>query len=165
MPTLDVVTQIKAPQEVCYTLALSVDLHTLSTKNTQEEIVGGVRTGELQLGDEVTFRARHFGVWQTLTSQITEANPPNYFCDEMRRGAFKSMRHEHHFSADGTVTSMRDVFIFESPFGLLGKIFNALVLEKYMRQFLVERGAIIKQYAENGEWRSVLSKQVLVAYR
>jgi ligand-binding SRPBCC domain-containing protein len=115
-----------------------------------------VRSGLLQLGDEVTFRARHFGIWQMLTSKITAYEPPGYFCDEMQRGAFKAMRHAHYFELDGTTTVMRDVFEFTSPLGVLGKIADALVLSAYLRRFLEQRGAVVQHYAETDAWQTVL---------
>jgi hypothetical protein len=36
-----------------------MDWHTISARQPQEESIGGVRRGMLQLGDSVTFRARH----------------------------------------------------------------------------------------------------------
>jgi len=156
MVIIEVITRIAAPQARCFYLALSVDLHAVSARQTQEQIVGGVRSGLLQLGDEVTFRARHFGIWQTLTSKITAYEAPDYFCDEMQRGAFKTMRHEHHLEAQGEVTIMRDVFEFTSPLGFLGKIADALVLSNYLRRFLEQRGAVVKHYAETDAWQTVL---------
>jgi len=156
MPTIEVLTRIAAPPARCFYLALSVDLHAVSTRQTGEQVVGGVRHGLLSLGDAVTFRARHFGVWQTLTSQITEYQAPAYFCDEMQQGAFKAMRHEHYFEFDGTGTSMRDVFAFTSPLGVLGQLADALVLTSYLRRFLVQRGAVLKRYAETEAWQAVL---------
>jgi hypothetical protein len=37
---------------------------------------------------------------------------------------------------------------FEAPSGLLGKLFNAVVLTNYMTRFLEERNAAIKKAAE-----------------
>ncbi|OWP64069.1 cell division protein [Hymenobacter amundsenii] len=157
MPTLEILTHINAPPERCFRWALSVDLHAISTRQTGETIVAGVRSGVLQLGDSVTFRARHFGVWQTLTSQITALDAPRYFCDEMQRGAFQYMRHEHYFEAqESGGTLMRDVFEFASPLGWLGRLVDALVLGRYLRAFLEERGRVVKEYAETEAWRTVL---------
>lgn len=156
MPTIGVITRINAPQQRCFQLALSVDLHAISASQTHESLIGDIRKGVLQLGDSVTFRAQHFGVWQTLTSKVTELEAPVYFCDEMQRGAFKRMRHEHHFEAHGSGTLMRDVFDFASPLGWLGSIVDALVLKRYLRKFLVERGRVVKQYAETKAWQEVL---------
>jgi ligand-binding SRPBCC domain-containing protein len=156
MPIIEVLTRIDAPPARCFHLALSVDLHAVSARQTQEQVVGGVRSGLLRLGDEVTFRARHFGLWQTLTSKITEYEPPGYFCDEMQRGAFKTMRHAHYFEPEGSATVMRDVFEFTSPLGFLGKIADVLVLSAYLRRFLEQRGAVVKYYAETDAWQMVL---------
>jgi ligand-binding SRPBCC domain-containing protein len=68
-----------------------------STAQTGEKAVAGVTSGVTKHGDYVTWRARHFGIWQELSSRITEYTYPTYFCDEMISGAFKSFRHEHHF--------------------------------------------------------------------
>ena len=156
MSKIEVLTRIAAPQARCFYLALSVDLHAVSAQQTQEQIVGGVRSGILQLGNEVTFRARHFGIWQILTSKIIDYREPEYFCDEMQRGAFKTMRHAHYFEAEGETTVMRDVFEFSSPLGFLGKIVDALVLSDYLRHFLVQRGTVVKRYAETDAWQTVL---------
>jgi ligand-binding SRPBCC domain-containing protein len=156
MPEVEVITRINAPQARCFYLALSVDLHAVSAQQTQEQVVGGVRSGLLHLGDEVTFRARHFGIWQTLTSKITAYQASGYFCDEMQRGAFKTMRHEHYFEPEGASTIMRDVFEFTSPLGFLGKIADVLVLSAYLRRFLEQRGAVVKHYAETDAWQTVL---------
>jgi ligand-binding SRPBCC domain-containing protein len=103
----------------------------------------------MKLGDSVTWKAKHFGIWQTLTTKITFAKPYSCFVDEMTRGAFKSMRHEHHFDKTIDGTLMRDVFCFESPLGPVGKLFNQLILENYMKVFLADRNQIIKKVAES----------------
>lgn len=156
MPSIEVFTRIEAPPARCFYLALSVDLHAVSARQTQEQIIGGVHSGLLQLGDEVTFRARYFGIWQTLTSKITAYEAPGYFCDEMQQGAFKAMRHAHYFEPAGAITVMRDVFEFTSPLGFLGKIADMVVLTAYLRRFLAQRGAVIKAYAETNAWQTVL---------
>ncbi len=156
MPVIKVNTPIAAPPARCFYLALSVDLHAESARQTREQIIGGVRNGLLQLGDEVTFRARHSGVWQTLTSKITAYQAPTYFCDEMQRGVFKVMRHAHYFELVGAGTVMRDIFEFASPLGFLGKIADALVLSAYLRRFLEQRAAVLKHCAETDAWQAVL---------
>ncbi len=142
-------THIKASSEVCYELSLNVDLHQESTSKTGEHIVGGVRNGIMKLGDSVTWKAKHFGIWQALTTKITEAKPYTLFVDEMTKGAFTSMKHEHHFIGNEGVTIMKDIFTFKSPLGILGKIFNELILENYMKGFLIERNLLIKEIAES----------------
>ena len=148
MARIELSTHIDAPIERCFDLARSIDLHMASTKQTGERAIGGRTSGLIALGETVTWRARHFGLWQTLTSKIVEFDYPNSFTDVMVTGAFKSFRHEHHFRAIQGQTAMTDVFVFESPYGVLGRMVNALFLERYMTKLLEERNRVIKETAE-----------------
>ena len=152
MPTIILQIKIKATAEICYKLSLSVDLHQLSTSKTGEHIVDGVKFGVMKLGDSVTWKAKHFGIWQKLSTKITNAEPYTFFTDEMIKGAFKSMKHEHYYKENGDYTMMKDVFVFSSPFGILGKVFNYLILTNYMKKLLIERNFTIKEIAESGRW-------------
>jgi len=157
MPEINIQTYIKAPIQICFDLSRSIDLHQISTHKTGETAIAGKTSGLIELHETVTWRAKHFGIWQKLTSKITGFNYPYFFEDQMVSGAFKSFRHEHHFiPVDGAATLMQDKFIFESPLGLLGILANKLFLTKYMFKLLAERNAIIKDYAESGKWKLIL---------
>lgn len=132
-----------------FDLARNIDLHQKSTSRTREEAIGGVTSGLIGAGQTVTWRARHFGVWQELTVQITDFDPPHHFADVMVKGAFHKMEHHHYFEAIPSGTRMRDVFTFESPFGFWGRLADWLFLTGYMRKFLVERNAVLKSEAES----------------
>jgi ligand-binding SRPBCC domain-containing protein len=149
MPTIILHTLIKASQEICFDLSRSVELHLLSTVKTGERVVEGKTSGLMGKNDEITWRARHFGVWQNLTSRITEFEFPNRFVSEMQKGAFRKLHHQHLFRKEGRLTEMTDIFEFEAPFGIIGKVFCYLCLTKYMRKFLEERNSIIKEKAEH----------------
>ena len=148
MPKIELLTHINAPIQKVFDLSRSIDLHIESTKQTGERAIAGRTRGLIELGETVTWRAKHFGIRQNLTSKITEFNYPTYFVDEMVSGAFKSFRHEHHFSQVDGHTVMKDVFVFKSPLGVLGKLANLLVLKRYMTNLLTTRNHIIKQVAE-----------------
>jgi ligand-binding SRPBCC domain-containing protein len=152
MATIELLTEIQAPIERCFDLSRSIDLHLVSTKHTGEQAIAGTTKGLISLNETVTWRANHFGIWQTLTSKVTEFDRPNYFVDEMVSGAFKSFRHEHHFSVNDNGTLMKDVFNFESPMGVLGKLFNRLILTRYMTHLLKHRNEVIKKVAESDKW-------------
>ena len=156
MPLIQIITVINAPIERCFDLSRSIDLHMVSTKHTNERAIAGRTTGLIELNETVTWRAKHLGVWQNLSSLITEFTAPYLFVDEMVAGAFKSFRHEHHFKSQGEVTIMTDLFNFKSPFGFIGEIFNAVFLTAYMRRLLEKRNAVIKEYAESEKWKAVL---------
>ena len=153
MPTIELNTPINAPVKRCFDLARSIDLHLISTKHTGEQAIAGRTSGLIELGETVTWRAKHFFIWQSLTTKITAFNSPHFFADEMVSGAFKSFRHEHYFFEAESGTIMRDVFVFESPYGLLGKFFNWIVLTAYMESLLTQRNEVIKQVAESEKWQ------------
>jgi ligand-binding SRPBCC domain-containing protein len=156
MPAIQLETLIAAPVERVFDLARSIDLHTASTSRTRERAVAGVTSGLIGLGDEVTWRARHLGVWQSLTVRITAFERPTYFADTMLRGAFRRMDHQHHFESTAAGATMRDVFTYESPLGLLGRLADILFLARYLRKFLIERNRVIKATAESDAWRQYL---------
>jgi len=149
MAKIELITIINAPAEVVFDLSRSIDLHLESTKQTGEKAIAGKTSGLIGLGETVTWRAKHFGIWQNLTSKITEFNRPDFFADEMVSGAFKSFRHEHYFIKENGQTLMKDIFSFESPGGILGRLFNWLILKRYMTDLLSERNRVIKAHAEN----------------
>ncbi|WP_198936743.1 SRPBCC family protein [Domibacillus epiphyticus] len=76
-------------------------MHTKTTSNTKETVVGGVTEGLLEQGDYVTWEAIHFGVKQRVTAKITEMDPPYTFTDVMVKGAFHSFIHIHEFIENG----------------------------------------------------------------
>ena len=115
---------------------------------TGEKIVACPPGGLLELNDEVTFEAKHFGIRQRLTSKIVEFDPPHSFTDQMVSGAFKSVRHEHKFRIEGESTRMTDVFEFEAPFGPLGWLAEVLFLRSYMRRLIFSRSEQLKAMAE-----------------
>jgi ligand-binding SRPBCC domain-containing protein len=160
MVELKEITTIFAPIERCFDLARSVEVHLAGNVHFGESAVavGGVTSGLVDLGQRVTWRAKHFGVWQNLTSEITRMERPAYFRDEMIEGAFTLMEHDHYFSsksADETV--MTDVFRFAAPLPILGKIAEIVVLRRYMTNLLRERNDAIKRIAESPEWRRYLA--------
>ena len=156
MPKIHLQTFIKAKKELVFDLSRSIDLHLLSTKKTNEKAIAGKTSGLMELNDTVTWRAKHLGVYQNLTSIITALDKPNYFVDEMVKGAFKSFKHRHYFEDLNNGTLMIDIFEYRSPLGFLGKLANKLFLKKHMTSFLIERNNVIKESAESEKWKEIL---------
>ena len=156
MPVIELATSIAAPVDRVFDLARSIDLHTHSAAGTGERAVAGVTAGLIGLGQEVTWRARHCGIWQSLTVRVTAFERPTYFADTMLRGVFRRMEHHHYFEQSASGTTMRDVFSFQSPLGILGRTADFIFLTRYLRSFLVERHRAIKAAAESDDWNQYL---------
>ena len=157
MPLIRLFTEINAPIERVFDLARSIDVHKNSTKHTNETAIAGKTSGLIELHDTVTWRAKHLGFYQTLTSKITQYNRPFSFEDCMLEGIFAGFQHQHIFEKiDDNKTMMKDDFNYTSPFGIIGKVADILFLENYMRNLLIKRNQVIKEIAEGEDWREVL---------
>jgi len=159
MPKIELETKIKSTLDICFDLSLSIDLHQISTAKTKERAIARTISGLIQLHETVTWQAIHFGIQQKLTSKITAFERPYFFKDEQVKGAFKSFAHEHRFELEGEYVTMKDSFVYASPYGILGKIFNSLILTNYLRRFLIERNQVIKNYAESNPWKILLQEK------
>ena len=149
MPLIEIKTEINSEMKTYFDLARNITLHQECLEGYQEKAVAGRTSGLIELGEWVTWEAKHFGIVQHLTSKITEFDAPNYFVDEMVLGVFKSFRHEHLFHESENKTIMTDKFFFESPLGILGKLANALFLKRYMTKLIRKRGRFLKEKAES----------------
>ena len=156
MSVIDLSTIIKAPVQRCFDLARSIDMHVLSVDITKERAIAGITSGLINKGETVTWEAIHFGIKQRMTVEITEMNEPYFFSDRMLKGAFRSMYHEHYFSEQDEYTIMKDHFSYETPYGFAGRLFDVLILKKYMTRFLTMRNRAIKNVAETDAWKAVL---------
>lgn len=156
MPKIKLKTIIHADIEICFDLARSIDLHSISTAKTNEKAVDGKMKGLIELNEFVTWEATHFGVRQKLTSKITAYVRPFHFRDEQQKGIFKRIYHDHYFQKLENGVLMTDEFTYEAPFGILGKLVEKLVLTKYLTKFLKERNQMIKEYAESDLHKTIL---------
>lgn len=153
MPTIHIETLIKAPIERVFDLSRSIDLHQLSTHQTNEKAIAGRLSGLIELHETVTWRARHFGIYQKLSVAITAFDRPYRFEDKMLKGAFESMEHTHLFEQQAEGTNMIDIFTFKAPLGILGWVAEKLFLTTYMAAFLKKRNETIRSVAEGEQWK------------
>jgi ligand-binding SRPBCC domain-containing protein len=148
MPVITILTTVRATPERCFDASRDLDLHLESMGHTGERAVAGKTSGLIELGEQVTWEARHFGIRQRFTSRITAYDRPRYFQDSMIKGAFHSFVHDHYFEPcpDGTV--MRDVLTFHSPLGPLGALVDRFVMSRYLRNLLTKRNETLKAILE-----------------
>lgn len=145
---IEIETEINADINQCFDLARDIDMHKLSTAQTNEKAIAGRTSGLCELGDSITWEARHFGIRQQLSVEITKFDKPFFFEDKMIKGAFKAMKHEHYFKVSNGKTIMQDKFQYEVPYGIIGQIFDKFILKKYLTTFLLTRNEMIKKIAE-----------------
>ena len=120
-----------------------------SMRQTNEKAIGGTVIGQIKLGESVEWRARHFGIYFTMTSRIAELQRPLHFMDEMVKGPFKYLRHQHVFKKTQDGTLMTDLFYFRSPLGIFGYLADKIILERYLKNLLAKRNETIRITAES----------------
>ncbi|PZU39344.1 MAG: cyclase [Microbacterium sp.] len=131
------VTRTTASVEQLFELSLSIDEHMSSMDRSRERAIAGVTGGSIGLGETVTWRARHFGIWFTMTSKITHLERPGCFVDEQVRGPFRLFRHEHRFALEDGKTVMVDTLTIASP--ILGRLAERAILVPYLRRLIRRR--------------------------
>lgn len=141
------VTVVPAPIDRVFDLALNVETHVRSMAASRERAIAGVTSGQLGLGDEVTWLAWHFGAPWRMTSRITALQRPTWFVDEQVRGPFRSFRHEHRFSTEGAATVMRDLVRFTAPGGIAGRLAERCLLDTYLHRLIEQRNDTLKTLA------------------
>jgi ligand-binding SRPBCC domain-containing protein len=146
---IEIVTVIDAASATVFDLELDVDVHADSMAGSGETAATAHGRRRLGPGDEVTFRARHFGLTWRMTSRITAYERPARFVDEQIRGPFREMRHEHRFEdlGDGR-TRMIDRMTIRAPGGRPGAVVARLLLAPYLKRLLIRRACHIKRLAE-----------------
>lgn len=148
MTIIKLATKINAPIQVVFDLNRNIDIHKMSTSKSNETAIAGVTTGLINQGETVTWRGKHFGIYLTHKSVISELAFPNFFVDEMVEGRFKKFRHQHHFVQEKHNTVMTDTIEYETPFGIFGSLFDKIILKNYLTRFIKERNDFIKKVAE-----------------
>jgi ligand-binding SRPBCC domain-containing protein len=149
MTTINLTTKIKAPIQTVFDVSRNIDIHQQSASKSKESAIAGITSGLINLNETVTWRGKHFGFYLTHKSRITAMTFFSYFVDEMEEGKFKSFKHEHYFEETNDVIIMTDNLQYETPFGIIGKLFDVLFLKKHLTQFLLERNRTLKKVSEN----------------
>ena len=137
--TFMLVTETPYPVEALFDVSLDIDAHMASMAASGERAVAGVTSGRIGLAETVTWRARHFGVWFTMTSKITALERPTSFVDQQVRGPFRMFVHEHTFEALGDGSRMTDRITVGSP--VLGRLAERAILVPYLRRLIRKRNA------------------------
>ena len=132
MAHIELRNEIDASIDVFFDLARSIDAHLDSMANSREQATSGVTSGLVGLGEQVTWKATHFRVPLKMTSKVTEMASPDRFVDEHVKGPFRRFRHEHRFESIGDGALMIDLVDFASPFGLIGRVVDQIVLQRCM---------------------------------
>jgi ligand-binding SRPBCC domain-containing protein len=148
MTTIKITTNYYAPIEKVFDTNRNIDIHQQSASKTKEVAIAGITSGLINKNETVTWKGKHFGVYLTHQSLISEMDFPTYFVDEQLKGKFKSFKHQHFFEQKENYVEVTDVLEYETPFGIFGQLFDKLLLKKHLTNFIIHRNAVLKNLSE-----------------
>ena len=148
MTRIHLITIIEAPIEKVFDLSRDIDVHVQSAASSHEKAIAGIVSGTIGMNETVTWRGKHFGCYLQHKSRITKMDIPNNFTDEMEEGKFKFFRHQHFFTTENGKTIMTDNLEYDTPFGIFGYLFDAVLLKKHLTKFLLVRNETLKNLSE-----------------
>jgi ligand-binding SRPBCC domain-containing protein len=96
-------------------------------------------------GTRIDYRLSLWGVpvrWRTL---ITEFEPDVRFVDVQEKGPYAHWHHLHEFEAEDGGTRMRDRVTYRLPFGPLGTLAHALLVERQLCTIFDYRARVIPE--------------------
>lgn len=146
--SFECVTRSTMSRGELFDISLSIDAHKESMAHSKETAIAGVTSGLIGLGEEVTWRAWHFGIPLRMTTRITHLEEPSSFVDEQVKGPFRYFRHVHDFREDPAGTTMTDRIEFAAPFGPVGRVVEKLILTRYLKKLIESRNEFLVSGAQ-----------------
>ena len=103
----------------------------------------------LEVGTVVELRVKVGPLWQTMVAEHVVYEPGVRFVDELRRGPFKSWRHEHLVTCNGDGTStLTDDITYELPLGVIGRAFGGFVARRNLERLFAYRHDVTRRVCE-----------------
>lgn len=151
MPVLEFPCELDASIEDVWAFHDAIEtLFLLTPPHTKVRLDG--EPEPMRVGVVYRLRMRRWGIiplaWD---AKIVAYDPPNGFADEQipGKGPFKSWKHEHLLKAiSHTKTLLTDRVTYEPPFGILGKIADAVFIRRDLEAMFAHRHAVTKRETE-----------------
>lgn len=102
------------------------------------------------LGYEVVLKVRQFGLFtMRWRVRITEYESPTLMSDEQVSGPFAYWKQTRRLREVDGGTELTDIVEYRAPFGVLGRIANALVIRRQVLEMFTYRQQMTKQILES----------------
>ena len=104
------------------------------------------RDQKMYPGILISYKVAPFlGIKIDWLTEITHIKEYEYFVDEQRFGPFAFWHHQHHFAPHPYGVRMTDLLSYGMPLGSIGKIANALFVEKKVMEIFTSRKEKIRE--------------------
>lgn len=123
-----------------------LNLNELTPDDMSFEILTDLRGMKMYPGMIINYRIRPvMNIPFRWTTEITHCEEGRFFVDEQRFGPYAFWHHQHWFKpADGGV-EMTDIVHYGLPFGFIGRIANAVFVQKKLEHIFDYREEKVKQ--------------------
>ena len=82
----------------------------------------------------ITYKVKPLlGIPMLWVTEITHVRDQVFFVDEQRLGPYRIWHHQHHFKAVKGGVEMTDIVDYRLPFGLLGVLFQKIMVGKMLK--------------------------------
>jgi hypothetical protein len=103
---------------------------------------------------EFDYTIRWLGMTIPWRSRIIDHHPPERFTDIQIAGPYRSWSHRHAFESVPEGTLMRDIVIYQLPFGPVGGIAHALMVRRQLKDIFRYRAQRIDEWARGAfRWK------------
>jgi uncharacterized protein len=148
MPVLEFACEIDAPLAEVWKFHDTIEtLFRLTPPHTQVKLEGELEP--MRVGVVYPLRMKRWGIVPlSWDARITRYDPPHGFADEQipGKGPFAAWTHEHQFKAlSPTRTLLIDRITYTPPFGILGKIADAVFIRRDLEAMFAYRHKVTKE--------------------
>lgn len=99
----------------------------------------------MRRGAEIQYKIGVHGIPMKWTTEIRQWEPPNFFIDVQSKGPYALWHHTHRFEEFQGGTRMRDIVRYRLPFGVMGRLVNALLVGRDVRRIFDYRERRIRE--------------------
>jgi ligand-binding SRPBCC domain-containing protein len=134
------------PEKIWQFFSRPENLQTITPREMNFRIQSDIAGKEMYEGMMIVYKVSPLlGIDMTWATEITKIREGVCFIDEQRVGPYALWHHEHWFApADGGVL-MADLLHYAIPYGPLGLLANALIVDKKVEGIFTHRKAIIEK--------------------
>jgi ligand-binding SRPBCC domain-containing protein len=100
---------------------------------------------EMRKGAVIDYRLRLHGIPIRWTAVIDEWRPGQAFVDRQTHGPYRTWVHRHEFRAHGDATIVTDHVRYALPFGVLGRVADAVLVEPDLERIFDFRGEAVRR--------------------
>lgn len=123
------------------------NLDTITPDDLSFEILSDVAGVAMYEGMIIRYQVSPlFGIKLPWVTEITHISEPNYFIDEQRFGPYAFWHHQHHFEEVDGGTLMRDILHYKVPFGPLGNLVDALLVDRRIEEIFTYRFQAVEKW-------------------